>query len=308
MSPKKAAKKNTSNPENDSERVLIVEAHADDLVFFMGGTAAKMVQLGKQVRVVTATTGDQSSLDPSLSEAVLVRRQEAEHANAMNILGITDHKTLDFTNHFLAKGDTALRLREILTREIRTFQPVTVCCFDPYCLYDENPDHALVGRMAWEAAAFSAYPNFHADMIRMEGLTPAYVRRMLMFTPREPNFFVDIKGDPIATKVAGGSAYITQLRLMFDEVKHRLGPLAKKVGVPVPEGEAAEFKEAATKVWNVTCESWARETAEEAKKYYVEHPSDAPRIPLEMAEAFHVIYLGILERLRDLLPKDLLRF
>ncbi len=316
MSPKKAAKKSASHPVNvehkstgkgESERVLVVEAHADDLLFFMGGTAAKMVQLGKQVRVVTATTGDQSSLDMTLSETDLVHRQETEHAACMKTLGTTDYKTYSFTNHFLSAADTALRLRETLAREIRTFQPTTVCCFDPFSLYDENPDHPLVGRMAWEAAAFSAYPNFHADMIRKEGLKPAYVRRVLMFTPREPNFFVDVQGDPIEKKVAAGSAYTTQLRLMFDEIKYRLGPYASKVGVPLPDGESGTFKEVSARMWNVTCYEWAKDMAELANSYYAQHPREAPRAPLELAEGFHVVFLGILERLRNLMPPDLLR-
>ena len=299
----RTASRNANNMER--ERVLVVEAHADDLVFFMGGTAAKMVESGKLVRVLTVTTGDQSSLDPKLTEEDLVNRQNMEHPIALKTLGITNYQTLDFTNHFLRKGDTALQLRETLTREIRKFQPTTVCSFDPYQLYDENPDHSLVGRMAWEAAAFSAYPNFHANMIRKEGLKPAYVRRILMFAPREPDFFVDIHGTPIEKKVAAGSAYTTQLRLMFDEIKYRLGVHAKELEIPLPEGESETFNAVSAQLWNDTCYAWAREMADVANKYYASHPSVVPPVSLELAEGFHIVFLGILQKLRDRLPADL---
>ncbi len=296
---RKAAKKvavqsPSSMHASDHERVLIVEAHADDCAFFMGGTAARMVLMGKQVRVLTVTTGDQSSLDGKLSEADLIARQNVEHATAMSALGITDQQTLGYTNHFLRVGDTQLQLRKVLTREIRKFQPTTICSFDPYNLYEENPDHPLVGRMAWEAAAFAAYPNFHSEMVREEGLSPAYVRRVLMFTPREPNFFVDIAGEPIQRKITAGMAYPTQLALMSDELKYRGGSLGR--GLTTQKSEEA---------WKAVCNSEARDEGEIANRYYELHPAENPGQSLHLAEGFHLVFLGILEKLHSFFVPEL---
>ena len=281
----------------DKSRILAIEAHPDDLVYFYGGYIAKMVDEGHEIRVITLTTGDQSTVDPTLPRERIEAIMREEHDEAMNIIGITDQKYLEgFTNHFIFSAEQKLRLREILIQEIRKFKPDTVITFDIADIFEENPDHRVLAQIGMQAAAFAAYPLVHPEH-KNYGLEPHFVGRMLLAPTRNPNVFVDISEEPLERKKKAGAAYASQLDLMITELEKRLITMGLN-----PDLDDISNDD----LWDTICESMAEETAQEAMEFYSRNVELAPKVPMQFAEAFRMQYLGSVEKVRDMLPKECL--
>ena len=86
------------------ERVLFVHAHPDDETISTGATIATLVDRGAEVIVLTCTRGERGEVIPqdlhhlegSLDELGSVR--EGELAEALAVLGVTDHRMLGNSN------------------------------------------------------------------------------------------------------------------------------------------------------------------------------------------------------------------
>lgn len=283
------------------KRILAIEAHPDDLAYFYGGFMAKMVLEGHDVRVLTLTTGDQSTLDPALSREAIEQVMREEHRAAMAIIGVTDQRYIldgKFTNHFIFSSEQALELREVLIKEIRAFKPDTVVCFDIADVFEENPDHRLLARLGLQAAAFAAYPLVHPEHLAAS-LEPHFVARVLLAPTRDPNLFVDIDGEPLERKKRAGAAYRSQLDLMVTELDKRL----RVMGMD-PDLASIDNSD----LWESVCDSMAAEAAAAGNKYHAEHPGIAPKINLEKAEAFRMQFLGAVEKVREFLPRECFTF
>ncbi|HME53568.1 MAG TPA: PIG-L deacetylase family protein [Candidatus Lokiarchaeia archaeon] len=279
------------------QRILAIEAHPDDLVFFYGASIAKMITEGHQIRVITVTSGDQSTVDPALTTGEIEAILKEEHATAMKIIGVTDQKYLEgFTNHFMFSSEIQLKLREVLIREIREFKPDTVITFDIADVFEENPDHQLLARVGMQAASFAAYPLIHAEQLQ-DGLNPHFVARLLLAPTRQPNAFIDIDGEPLDKQNEAAKAYKSQLALMVTELEQR----SKTIGLVLPMNNATPEE-----LWDNYADITAVETAKIANAYYAQHKAIAPHTRLLKAEAFRMQYLGAVEKARDLLPREFL--
>ncbi|MCU1637991.1 MAG: mycothiol biosynthesis protein [Microbacteriaceae bacterium] len=82
------------------ERVLFVHAHPDDESITTGGTIAKLVDEGAQVTVLTCTRGESGEVIPADlqhlldDQEALAAHRSTELAEAMRLLGVTDHRWL----------------------------------------------------------------------------------------------------------------------------------------------------------------------------------------------------------------------
>ncbi len=291
-------------------KILAIEAHPDDATFFYGGTLAKFVELGYEVKVLTVTQGEKSTLDVSYIDTPqkLVEDLAEEHKNALQALGVTQHEQLQgFINHNLYASETQMRLREEITRVIRQFRPDTIICFDPANIYEENTDHIFLARIALEAASFSAYALDYSDQIQ-SGLQPHFVSKMLLTPSLEPNTFVNITGSPLSKKLAAGACYHTQLDLMIGETIKRLEGM----------GITLEFLAMdKSQIWTLLCTQLSESAAKSAKspksaksaksdtKSKDDLIIDGNLIALEHAEAFRTVYLGAVEKIRDILGEKL---
>jgi len=89
-----------SAPPPPPDRVLFVHAHPDDETISTGGTLARLVDDGIAVTVLTCTRGECGEIvPPDLQHLVgdgdaISAHREAEIAEAMRILGVTDHRWL----------------------------------------------------------------------------------------------------------------------------------------------------------------------------------------------------------------------
>ena len=130
--------------------VLMVWAHPDDETYLAGGLSAALSDAGHRVVCLTATRGEagESGL-PVSSAAHLAEVRTAELAEALAILGVADHRWLDYPDGGCADvdaGQAAARVAAVLD-EVR---PDTVVTFGPDG-FTGHPDHRAVSR--WTDAA-----------------------------------------------------------------------------------------------------------------------------------------------------------
>lgn len=173
------------------KRVLVFEAHGDDMEFFAGGTIAKFADRGHQVTLVVATDNDKGSFELNAEELRRVRDRELN--GAAEVLGIDRVIPLGYSDGELAYQASPDHLRGAFMRIIRELKPDIVFTWDPFAPYEGHADHRAVAVAASEAASFSHFPLYYPDQIA-EGLTPHYVAESWFFakSPRDQNKYVDI--------------------------------------------------------------------------------------------------------------------
>lgn len=184
-----------------------VVAHPDDLEFSSAGTVARFVAEGKRVILVQVTSGDRGTQDLSFTPETLGAAREAEETEAARRLGL--HHV-----EFLREPDGAvvpdLKLRERITRMIRTHQPDVIVTHDPFRPYALHPDHRAVGMATHDAVYPTArdplyYPDHHAS-----GLMPHKTAEIWYFGSEAPDIWIDIT-DTFDRKIDALKAHVTQV-------------------------------------------------------------------------------------------------
>lgn len=175
------------------KRVLVFEAHGDDMEFFAGGTIAKFCALGHQVTVVVATDNDKGSFELSAEELRACRDREINGAAA--ILGVDRVIPLGYSDGDLAYHPGPRELRGKFMEIIRDVQPDIVFTWDPFAPNEGHGDHRAVAVAASEAADFAHFPLYYPEQLQ-GGRAPHYVSEHWFFakSPREQNKYVDIDG------------------------------------------------------------------------------------------------------------------
>ncbi|MBC7594020.1 MAG: N-acetyl-1-D-myo-inositol-2-amino-2-deoxy-alpha-D-glucopyranoside deacetylase [Kineosporiaceae bacterium] len=176
----------------NDRRMLLVHAHPDDETIGTGATMAKYVEDGAKVTLVTCTAGEEGEvLVPGLvhlasaNEDGLGKHRVGELAEAMRILGVTDHRFLGGFGHFRDSGmkwgddghataadntrpDTFWHsdltdAANILVEIIRTEKPQVVITYDQFGGYG-HPDHVQAHRVTTYAVALAAAPSYRHDL------------------------------------------------------------------------------------------------------------------------------------------------
>ena len=210
------------------KRVLVFEAHGDDMEFFAGGTIARFADLGHDVTLVVATDNDKGSFELSADE--LRRVRDAELNGAAEVLGVRRVIPLGYSDGDLAFQVTPDALRGQFMRIIREVKPDIVFTWDPFSPYEGHADHRAVAVAASEAASFSHFPLYYPDQLR-DGLAPHYVSESWFFakSPRDQNKFVDIDAS-IDRKIEALYRHEAQMVLTIADMQHHL----RASGLDVP--------------------------------------------------------------------------
>lgn len=210
------------------KRVLVFEAHGDDMEFFAGGTVAKFCALGHEVALVCATDNDKGSFELSAEELRAVRDKELN--GAARVLGIKRVIALGYSDGELAYQATPVELRGAFMRFIREVKPDIVMTWDPFTPYEGHADHRAVAVAASEAASFSHFPLYYPEQLR-DGLAPHYVGESWFFakSPRDQNKFVDIDGY-IEKKIEALHQHEAQMVLTIADMQQHL----RASGLSVP--------------------------------------------------------------------------
>ena len=222
------------------DRVLVVSAHPDDIEFGAAGTVARWVGEGAQVRYLLMTRGEKGSDDPSADPAAIAAVREVEQRAAAAEIGIAG---VDFLDEPDGQVEAGLRLRERVTRVIRTFQPEIVMSHDPTVLFVNNewvnhPDHRAVGMVVVDAVFPTARDPLNFPEHIAAGLSPWKVAELFLWSTNEANQLVDI-GDTLERKLAALAHHASQFRDFGETsrwVRRGAEELGERAGYRAAEG------------------------------------------------------------------------
>ena len=222
------------------ERVLVVAAHPDDIEFGAAGTVARWVTEGATVRYLLVTRGDKGSDDPATDMAALAEVREREQRSAAAEIGVDGVEFLDEPD---GQVEPSLRLRERITRAIRSFRPEVVMTHDPTVLFVNNewvnhPDHRAVGQVTVDAVFPTARDPLNFREHLEAGLEAWKVAELFLWSTNEANQLVDI-GTTMERKIDALRHHGSQFR-SFDEiarwVRRRSEELGERAGYRAAEG------------------------------------------------------------------------
>lgn len=173
-------------------RILFVHAHPDDESINNGVTMARYAAEGAHVALVTCTLGEMGEvLVPELTylaadrEDQLGGHRQAELTEAMEALGVTDHRLLGGAGRFRDSGmkwdekghataadeihDNAFWNADLLesatelVKVIREVRPQVLVTYDDFGNYG-HPDHVQAHRAAHYAADLAGVRSFRPDL------------------------------------------------------------------------------------------------------------------------------------------------
>jgi LmbE family N-acetylglucosaminyl deacetylase len=183
-----------------------IQPHADDIPLFAGGTVAKLINEGYTGYLIR-TSNDEMAGEGTMAEVVL--HNERDNAAVAKALGLARVFNLEYRNHCM-DGISRQDLRGRLIFLIRFLKVDTIVCYDPWGLYEENPDHYVTAQVVesacWMAGMDKDYPEHFAA-----GIQPHAVQEKYYFArgPQLVNRVVDI-GPTVDKKVEANLANVTQ--------------------------------------------------------------------------------------------------
>ena len=165
--------------------MLLVHAHPDDETIATGVTMARYLDEGVSVTLVTCTRGEEGEvLIPALShlsakhDDELGAHREQELADAMAILGVTDHRFLGGAGTYRDSGMMGeptndhpqsfwradlLEAATHLVAVIREIRPHLLITYDDFGQYG-HPDHIQAHRVAMYAQSLAGVTTFKPDL------------------------------------------------------------------------------------------------------------------------------------------------
>jgi LmbE family N-acetylglucosaminyl deacetylase len=164
-----------------------IQPHCDDVPIFAGGTVAKLIQEGYTGYLIRTSNDDAAGAGSTMGE-VVVNNEIATAATAKE-LGIKKVYDLGYRNHRMEEYN----IQELKGRLIFLFRFLkvdTVICYDPWGMYEENPDHYVTAK-AVEAACWEAGSRDYPE--QLEVVAPYAVKEKYYFArgPQMVNRIVD---------------------------------------------------------------------------------------------------------------------
>ena len=229
---------------DDSEirRILVVNAHPDDVDFSAAGTIALWTDAGIEVTYCIVTDGDAGGHDESVPRAEVPPLRRAEQTAAAKQVGVHDVRFLGYPD---GRVEATLGLRKDLARVIRQVRPDRLLSPSPERNYARlpanHPDHRAVGSSTLDAVYPDARNPFaFPELLTGEGLEPWTVREVWLPGGPAPNHCVDITAS-FGRKLAALRAHESQIGQMEGLEEFLRGwnsRVAAQAGLP--EGSLAE--------------------------------------------------------------------
>lgn len=165
-----------------TQKVLVVSAHAADYVWRAGGTIAKYIKNGAQVKVIVLSCGVRGESNdlwkqPGQTEETVLETRKAESKAAAECLGITDIEFWDYQDYFMDLDDPARIDR--LAAVIRTFAPYHIITHGELDLL--NPDHDAVNKFVFKASVLAI-----SNGVKIDGTATSKQTRIFGFEPHQP--------------------------------------------------------------------------------------------------------------------------
>lgn len=194
--------------------IMLIGAHADDDAL-SHGTLALLQAHGNQVYIVTLTTGNVGTQDPTLSRTQLAEIRRKEELAALAELGIPGEHYINLGyDDGLLEFEDRKSVVENLVRWIRKLRPDVLMAWDPGKNYQRwhKSDHRAASYLAADAARAAMWRLLFQGQITQEGLKEYMVPEYLFYNDYDhgdENTLVDIS-DFVDKKVNAFSHYASQ--------------------------------------------------------------------------------------------------
>lgn len=172
-----------------AKRVMVVMAHPDDLEIICGGTVARLIGTGKDVRSVVMTDGGKGMQDKvDITEKDYGRLRVSEQMAAAKELGILADQSF---NLGIPDGEieTSIANIEKIVFHIRQFKPDAVITHNPKVMFVKfseearwvnHRDHRNSAMVAWDAVyPYSRDRGFFPEHFSQFNLTPHATEHIL---------------------------------------------------------------------------------------------------------------------------------
>jgi len=186
---------------------MVVTPHPDDAEYGVAGTVARWAREGKEIVYVVCTNGDKGTSDANMKPEEVAKTREREQLAAAKLLGVRE---VIFLRHPDQSLEDTPEFRKELVRLIRMYRPETVVTADPHRRYIWHRDHRITGRVTLDAVFPYARDRLSYPDLLDEGLSPHYVREVLLWASEDPNYRSDIT-DTFDTKVAALRCHKSQI-------------------------------------------------------------------------------------------------
>lgn len=216
---------------------MVIAAHPDDMEFGCGGTIAKLVAQGVEIRLVLLTSGDKGSHDPAVRPGQLATIREREQRAAAEVLGLCEVIFLRYADGVL---ENSLSLRAQLAHLIRRHKPHLVFAIDPWKTYQLHPDHRAAGYAALDAIYAAREWNIFAEQLFGDE-EPWRVSEVRLFWTDNADYFEDV-GETIGKRIEALTKHVTQVGHRLDKLDESIRSRAQRIGEKAKLEYAEEFK------------------------------------------------------------------
>ncbi len=201
--------------------LAVIQPHADDFSGFAGGAILQFMEAGYTAYIINVSNDEKDYHGLGLTTGQTIDRNAAELRELARKAGIKEVLNLNLKNDEMESfPHTEMRGRIILA--LRTLKPDVIFAYDPWSLYERNPDHARTARVAAEAAWAAGSEHFNPEHFSL-GLKPHTVRERYYF-PRGPsdiNRFFDISAQ-FERKLAMIQGHKTMMQSTVNKLRDQL--------------------------------------------------------------------------------------
>src|SRR5262249_18351173 len=165
--------------DSEIQRILVINAHPDDVDFSAAGTIALWTDKGIEVVYCILTDRDAGRHDESVPRAEVPALRRTEQTAAAEQVGVHDVRFLGYPD---GRVEATLALRKDLARVIRQVRPDRLLCPSPERNYARlpanHPDHRAVGSAALDAVYPDARNPFaFPELLAHHALHPCTLRQ-----------------------------------------------------------------------------------------------------------------------------------
>ena len=171
------------------QRFLFIGPHPDDIEIGAGATAAKLVDMGKDVRFLVCIDGrfgTGNAPEGYVGDKLVAMRQREAKASAFK-LGVKEVRFLNFKDGgFYDKKDLIVAM----AKEVGEFAPDVIFAPDPCVTSECHIDHLKVGNAAKQIAYFAPYK----EIMNEYGAECAPVKALAYYMTAKPTQYIKTSG------------------------------------------------------------------------------------------------------------------
>lgn len=256
---------------HEGKVLAAIQPHADDIPIFAAGTVAKLINEGYTGYLIN-TTNDDHAGPGTVGDTVVANEDDVfEVAKA---LGIKKVFNLGYRNHRMEDIDV-IEMKARLIFLFRALKVDTVIGYDPWGLYEENPDHYVTAQAVeaacWMAGGGKDYPEHFKAGLKPHGVRDKYYHA---------------RGPQLVNRIVDISSYV-DARIRANMANKAQGP-AGSAGVALRESLAKDGKKLP-----ILGDSNDTANYQYAKQFLMEDERElGKKYGFEYAEAFHYIGPG----------------